>query len=98
MKKEKIRFVILRETERGTLKNISKDTFDPQIFGFSWEDFVDQVNFLSREGYITKPTYASGTIYFYGSVLTEKGEIYLENSKWYKKAYSTVKEIKDWIK
>lgn len=66
--------------------------------GFTWDEFVKQVGFLSREGYLTKPFYADDTIYIYNSVLTEKGEEYLKNNKWTSKMYRTVKEIKEWIR
>lgn len=98
MNVEKIRLVILKETEDGLLKNTSQGKFDSSLMGFDWETFVEQASYLSRKGYITKPQYADNTIYFYNSMLTDKGEEYLENSKWYRKVYNTVKEIKDWIK
>lgn len=99
MNRDKIRFVILKETDKGELfKSVSEENFDSLEIGFKWTEFVEQVNFLVREGYLTKPLYANNTIYYYNSTLTEKGEQYLERNKWYKKAYQTVKEIKDWIK
>ena len=98
MNEEKIRFVILRETDKGTLfKNVNGDNFNELELGFSWEEFVDQVGFLVREGYLSRPLYADNTIYFYNSTLTEKGEKYLQENQWYSKAYRTAKEIKGWI-
>ena len=98
MDKQKVRYVILKETESGLLENVSEDNFIELDLGFTWDEFVNQVGFLVREGYLTKPFYADDTIYDYNSSLTEKGEHYLENNKWYKKAYSAAKEIKEWIK
>ncbi|MFL0505531.1 YjcQ family protein [Ureibacillus sp. 179-F W5.1 NHS] len=98
MNKDKVRIVILKETEKGELfKNINENNFKELDLGFDWNVFNEEVNFLVRENYLTKPFYADNTIYIYNSKLTEKGEEYLEGSKWYKKLYQTVKEIKEWI-
>ncbi|MGW6233629.1 YjcQ family protein [Peribacillus butanolivorans] len=99
MNKEKIRIVILRETEKGELfKGVSEDSFSDLGLGFDWSEFNKQVGFLVSEEYLTKPMYASDTISYYNSVVTEKGENFLENNKWHKKGYRTIKEIRDWIK
>lgn len=98
MNKEKIRYVILKETEEGALfDNVKEDNFDQLDIGFGWSDFVEQVNCLVSEKYLTRPIYADDTIFYYNSMLTEKGETYLENNKLHKKAYKLAKEIKEWI-
>lgn len=99
MNEEKIRFSILRETGRnGVLKNIDQSKFETLDLGFTWDKFVEEVRFLNRRDYITKPLYVCDTVYLFDSVLTEKGDEYLENNKWYKKAYTAAKEIRDWVK
>lgn len=99
MNKEKVRLVILKETNKGELfKNIDSEKFEKLDIGFTWNEFVEQVGYLVNEDYLTKPFYADDTIYYYNSNLTEKGETYLENHKWYKQMYTVIKEIKDWIK
>lgn len=98
MNKEKIRYVILKETEKDTLfNNVDKSNFEQLDLGFSWEQLEEQVNFLVRERYLTKPFYADDTIYYYNSKLTEKGEEYLNDNKLHVKAYKFAKEIKEWI-
>lgn len=97
MNKDKIRFVILKETESTLLENINKEKFNSLELGFEWTEFEQQVNFLVREQYITRPFYADNTIYLYNSSLTKKGEDYLEDNKWHKKAYGAAKEIKEWL-
>lgn len=98
MNKEKIRYVILKETEKGELFNSTdKSNFEQLDLGFGWEQFEEQVNFLVKEGYLTKPFYAGNTICIYSSKLTEKGEEYLNNNRLHVKAYKFVKEIKEWI-
>jgi YjcQ protein len=99
MNKQKVRFVILRETEKDNLFNdVNEENFNKLDLGFEWREFEEQVKFLVRENYITRPLFADDTIYIYNSILTEKGENYLESNQWYKKAYRTAKEIKEWIK
>lgn len=99
MNKEKIRVAILQETEKGAIfKQVSEENFIDLDLGFDWFEFKNQVEFLVREGYLTKPFYADDTIYHYNSQITEKGENFLESSKWYKKLYNGAKEIKEWIK
>lgn len=98
MNTEKIRFVILKETEEGDLfDNVKEENFEKLDLGFGWVEFVEQVNYLVREKYLTRPLYAEDTIFYYNSMLTERGEIYLENNKFHKKAYKFAKEIKEWI-
>lgn len=98
MNKEKIRYVILKETEQGELfKNVSQANFEQLGLGFGWKEFEEQVYFLVREGYLTKPLYADNTIYIYSSTLTQKGEEYLKENKLGAKAYKYAKEIKEWI-
>jgi len=93
MDKKKLRYAILKELDKEN-KNI-----DENYFGVSEDDYFEQVAFLSREDYITKPLFASNKVYsLHTVVLTEKGEDYLdENSEW-SKFYSAAKEIRDWIK
>ncbi|MFS0643751.1 YjcQ family protein [Siminovitchia sp. 179-K 8D1 HS] len=99
MNEEKIRIVILKESRPGgLLEYTNEDLFDSEILGFSWKKFVDQVNYLYANEYITKPPYGDGTIPEYASSVTEKGEEYLKNSRWINKLYKTAKEIRDWIK
>lgn len=82
MNKEKIRYNILKETERGELfNNIDKEKLEKMNLGFGWKEFEDQVAYLVGEGYMTKPFYAEDTIYYYNSVLTNKGENYIESNK-----------------
>jgi c-di-GMP-binding flagellar brake protein YcgR len=92
-----MRYVILNEAN-GALKSVSEDTFNEELMGFSWGEFNEQVNFLVREGYTTKPPYGDDQIISYNVEVTEKGEDYLENNKWTSKAYKTAKEIREWIK
>ncbi|GAA0387356.1 YjcQ family protein [Paenibacillus motobuensis] len=98
MNKEKIRFVILKETESGELfNNIDEEKLMQLDLGFNWKEFEDQVGYLVQAGYLTKPFYADDTIYYFNSVLTEKGEKYLKDNKLNKKAYRVAKEIKEWL-
>lgn len=99
MDKTKIRYLILKETEKGELfKGVSQENFQDLDLGFKWDQFTKQVEFLVSEGYLTRPFYASDIIYHYSSRVTEKGEQYIEENKWHKKAYRTLKEARDWIK
>ncbi|MCM3257030.1 hypothetical protein M3664_04445 [Paenibacillus lautus] len=79
MNQAKIRYIILSETRKGELfKDIDEKRLKKLNLGFDWKQFEEQVAFLVRNGYITKPLYAGDTIYYYNSVLTEKGEKYID--------------------
>ncbi|MCG7377403.1 hypothetical protein MH215_10385 [Paenibacillus sp. ACRSA] len=79
MNNEKIRYIILSETSKGELfKGIDAKGLERLNLGFDWKEFEVQVAFLVSEGYLTKPYYAGDTIYYYNSVLTEKGESYIK--------------------
>lgn len=99
MNKDKLRLVILKETENGLLNDLDENSFKQEDVGFDWETFVEQVNFLVSEGYITSPCYDDyDNIIGYSSSLTEKGEKHLKNNIWYKKGYNVIKEIADLVK
>lgn len=92
MDKRKIRYAILKELDKGNT-NLTEETF-----GVSSDEFLDQVTFLEREGYITKPMYASNIVYSMSMVkITEKGENYLEDNSALAKTYKVAKEIKSWL-
>lgn len=93
MDKKKLRYAILKEIDKDN-KILSNEKF-----GVSYEDFFNQVSFLVREGYMTKPIYASNKIFsFTICVITEKGEDYLESNSTLSKSYTLAKEIRGWIK
>lgn len=99
MDKTKIRYIILKETEKGRLnESLSQENFQDLGLGFDWEQFSKQVSFLKDEKYLTPPRYGSNGIYRYISRVTEKGEQYIEENKWHKKVYTKAKNIRDWIK
>ncbi|OAB32705.1 hypothetical protein PMSD_17195 [Paenibacillus macquariensis subsp. defensor] len=82
MNKDQIRFIILLETERGELfNNIDKEKLEKMNLGFSWKEFEEQVTYMVGESYLTKPLYGGDTICYYNSILTEKGENYIETNK-----------------
>lgn len=93
--KEKLRYAILTEVDKKT----NKRGPDSEIFGVSEDLFFDQVTFLYREGYMNKPMYADDKVYMWPlNGITEKGEKYLKDNSTLGKTYSTLKEIRDWIK
>lgn len=93
MDKKKLRYAILKEIDKDN-KILSNENF-----GVSYKDFYNQVVFLDREGYITKPIYGSNKIFSFATcVITEKGEDYLESNSTLSKSYAVAKEIRDWIK
>ncbi|WP_315307391.1 YjcQ family protein [Enterococcus devriesei] len=93
MDKKKLRYAILKELDSGN-KNINEATF-----GISQEEFKEQVDFLVREGYISKPMYADNIVYSMSFVnVKEKGEDYLSTNSSWSKLYAAAKEIRDWVK
>lgn len=92
MNKKKMRYAILKELDKGNA-NLTEETF-----GVSSDEFFDQVTFLDREGFISKPMYASDIVYSMSMVkITEKGENYLQNNSALAKTYKAAKEIKSWM-
>lgn len=93
MDKEKLRYAILMELEKKN-NDIRAENFE-----VTEKEFLEQVVFLDREGYITKPMYADNIVYSMALVqLKEKGERCLSDNTKFKKAYNVAKEIRDWIK
>lgn len=93
MDKKKLRYAILKELDKD-----NKD-IDENFFGVTESEYFDQIAFLSRENYITKPLFASNKVHsLHTVVLTEKGENYLEENNGWSKFYNTAKEIRAWIK
>ena len=93
MDKKKLRYAILKKMDAKE-NNVNAD-----FFGVTEDEFFENVTFLSREGYITKPMYASDIVYSMSfSKITEKGENYLEENSTLNKGYKIAKEIRDWIK
>ena len=91
MDKKKLRYAILKTLEEN------KDPFIVlESDEIAKEDIFKQGKFLDQESYITKNTYASNTIYWWGE-LTEKGEEFLEENSTFAKAYSVAKEIREWL-
>ena len=63
------------------------------------KEFLENLCFLDREGYITKSMYASNIVYRISlSRITEKGENYLEEKSKLSKGYKLAKGLRDWIK
>ena len=94
MNKDKLRFIIAKEIDKGN-KIITEKDFD-----ISQAEFDEAVSYLYREGYLkgiafgdNRPILHDGAAY-----LTKSGETYLkENNNWLK-AYKGLKEARDWIK
>ena len=95
--KQKIRYMILKEIKEENFKFLSEDRFLELNLGITWDAFVDQVRFLDREGYITKPLYGDDTLYSLTSEITEKGENYLTENSTLSKFYKGLKEFKSWL-
>nr|WP_242647370.1 hypothetical protein [Latilactobacillus sakei]QWP89814.1 hypothetical protein GLDMNBAO_00026 [Latilactobacillus sakei]UMW90436.1 hypothetical protein GLDMNBAO_00026 [Latilactobacillus sakei] len=75
--------MLLKESNlrRNILEKIKTDPgqWEIEIPNVDKEEIINQINFLYREGYITKPTYGDNTIYSMAFVkITEKGEKLLE--------------------
>ncbi|WP_170923021.1 hypothetical protein A5821_002175 [Enterococcus sp. 7F3_DIV0205] len=93
MDKKKLRYAILKKLD------VNEDNVTADYFGITGKEFFENVIFLDREGYITKPMYGSNMVYGMGlSRITEKGENYLEENSKLSKGYKVAKEIRDWIK
>jgi CRISPR/Cas system-associated exonuclease Cas4 (RecB family) len=92
MNKEKFRYAIMKEIEKGN------SCFDEKIFEVEEEVFDDNVNFLKREMYIEGVRYYDDRPHFDGCVyLTEKGEKFIEQNNSWSKLYKGLKEFKSWI-
>lgn len=92
--KKKLRFAILKEIDNG---NASPDMYEEMEVDYKL--WLEQVNFLVREGYMNKPKYSSNKVYSFAFTrLTEKGEKYLEDNNKWRLAYKAIKEVRDWIK
>lgn len=66
---------------RKILEKIKTDPgqWEIEIPNVDKEEIINQINFLYREGYITKPTYGDNPIYSMAFVkITEKGDKLLE--------------------
>lgn len=94
MNKEKLRFAVAKEIDRGN-KTISENDF-----GVTEEQFDAAVGFLSREDYLKgfsygddRPIFIDGAAY-----LTEDGENYLKENSGWSKTYNSLKEVRDWLK
>lgn len=93
MNKRKLRYAILKSME------LKSNTITADSLGISEEVFFENIVFLYREGYITKPIFASDVVYTMRlSKLTEKGESYIEDNSKLNKGYKLAKEVRDWIK
>jgi aminopeptidase-like protein len=93
MNKDKLRYAILKEIEKGNR------SFDFRDFGVDENLFEDQIRFLDNEGLIRGVFYADNKPYSISLVeLTLKGEKYLEENSTLAKTYKGLKEIRDWLK
>ncbi|NKC66732.1 YjcQ family protein [Vagococcus fluvialis] len=93
MDKKKLRYAILKKMDAN------ENNVTANFFGVTEEEFFENVTFLSREGYITKPMYADNIVFNMSfSRITEKGENYLEENSMLNKGYKIAKEVRDWIK
>lgn len=93
MNKEKLRYAILKEIEKGNR------SFSHADFGVEDAVFHDQIRYLDREGLITGVFYADDIPYsLIGVEITSAGEDYLKQHNAWAKAYRGLKEIRDWLK
>ena len=94
MDKNKLRYAILKEIDKG---NTPLTEFD---FEVEEREFNEAVWFLMREGYLIGVYNADNKPHIdkIGPRLTEKGETFLEENSTWSKLYKGLKEIKDWIK
>lgn len=94
MNKQKLRYAILKEIDRGNKK------LTEEHFGVSCDEFDEAIRHLDREGYLKGIMYADDRPWlFEGAVyLTEDGEDYLEKNSKLAQTYRGLKEIRDWIK
>lgn len=80
MGNEELRVKILKATANEELKNVDRENYNPDVFSATWDEFVEEVLFLSRESYITKPLYGDDTlISYYGVKVTASGESYVKS-------------------
>lgn len=93
MNKNKLRYAILKEIDKGN------KTFGYEDLGVDQNEFENQIRFLDREGFIKGVCYADDIVYsLYSVVLTVQGENYLEQNAPWGKLYRGIKEIRDFIK
>lgn len=94
MDKKKLRYAILREIDSGNAALTEND------FSVTDEDFDEAIRHLDREGYLIGIFYADDRPQLFEGTarVTEKGEGYLEENKAWKKLYTGLKEIRDWLK
>ncbi|MCD8810015.1 YjcQ family protein [Mammaliicoccus sciuri] len=94
MNKQKLRYAMLKEVDKGKIRITADD------FGIDQDDFTEQAFFLKREGYITGYSKGDNLIWFDKGItwITESGEKYLRDNSALGKSYNLAKEIRDWIK
>ena len=94
MNKQKLRYAMLKEVEKG------KEEVSAEDFEISHDDFAEQAMFLKREGYITSYCKADNMIWLVKGVtrITQAGENYIQENSTIGKSYKVAKEIRDWIK
>ena len=94
MKKNKLRYAILKEVDKDNKKLTHKD------FKVDEDSFYESVNFLVRENYLKGIPYGSNKpmIFIGTAYLTEKGEEYLKENSVLSKTYNGLKEILSFIK
>lgn len=94
MDKQKLRYAILKEIDKGEV------TVSERHFDISEDDFDNTVRYLTREGYLKGIIYADDRPQFLGdnAFLTAKGENYLEENSNWGRTYRGLKELRDWIK
>lgn len=91
--KKNLRYAILKDIDN---EKLTLDSF--KNYGVSKSYWTNQMNFLVREKYISKPVYGNDQIVFVKDVnLTEKGEDFLEDNSKLANGYKAAKEIRDWI-
>lgn len=93
MNRKKLRFAILKQIDEGNLSTTMYEEMN-----VDHEIWVDEVRWLSREGFITKSVYADDTVYiFLNTRLTDKGEQYLHENSSLVKLYRISKEARSWV-
>ena len=90
MKKEKIRYAVLKVLED------KKDPFSELNPPLDEENIAKQGSFLANEGYISRNSWYDNKLHIWGE-LTEKGEKYLKDNNSFAKAYQVAKEVRDWM-
>lgn len=93
MNKEKLRYAMLKEIDKGNVP-LSEQDFNVE------EDIFDEAAwFLQREGYLIGVGKGDDRAWIeIDTKLTEKGERYLKENSTLAKGYKGLKEIKAWIK